>query len=88
MENQLPITIQTEHSSAIRHAVSDPQKFPPIELERRPRVITEQAAHYLNRKPQTLRSWACLENGPLRPTRVHGRLSWGMAEIRELLGVA
>ena len=87
MENHLPTTTQAEHSSATRHAVSDPQKFLPIELERRPRIITEQAAYYLNRRPQTLRAWACLENGPLRPTRMHGRLLWGMAEIRELLGV-
>jgi hypothetical protein len=86
MEN--PLSTQTEHSAVTRRAVSDPQKFPPIELERRPRVITEQAAHYLNRRPQTLRAWACLENGPLRPTRISGRLAWGMAEIRELLGVA
>ncbi|WP_037473295.1 hypothetical protein [Simplicispira psychrophila] len=68
-------------------SAAPPPEFPPLELERRPRVITEQAAHYLNRRPQTLRAWACLENGPLRPTRIHGRLSWGMAEIRELLGV-
>ena len=77
-----------QHSDSTRRAVSEPQKFPPIELENRPRVITEQAAHYLNRRPQTLRAWACLENGPLRPTRISGRLAWGMAEIRELLGVS
>ena len=78
----------TQHSADTRRAVSEPQEFPPLELVNRPAVDTAAAAHYLNRKPQTLRSWACLENGPLRPTRVHGRLSWGMAEIRELLGVA
>ena len=74
--------------TSTRRAVSEPQKFPPIELENRPRVVTEQAAHYLNRRPQTLRSWAMRDgSGPLRPIRVHGRLAWGMAEIRELLGV-
>lgn len=76
-----------QHSDSTRRVATNPQKFPPIELERRPRVITEQAAHYLNRRPQTLRHWASSEQGPLRPTRIHGRLSWGMAEIRELLGV-
>lgn len=77
-----------QHSDSTRRAATNPQKFPPIELERRPRVITEQAAHYLNRRPQTLRSWAMRDgSGPLRPIRVHGRLAWGMAEIRELLGV-
>ena len=39
------------------------QAFPPLERETRPTVPTEQAAYYLNRKPQTLRAWACLENG-------------------------
>ena len=77
----------TEHSTSARRAATEPQQFPPLELETRPRVATEQAAYYLARRPQTLRAWACLENGPLRPTRIHGRLSWGMSEIRSLLGV-
>ena len=81
----MPTPTQTEHSADTRRTATD---FPPIELERRPRVTTEQAAHYLNRRPQTMRSWASKGDGPLRPTRIHGRLSWGMAEIRELLGVA
>ena len=80
--------IITQHSADTRRAVSEPQKFPALELESRPRVPTEQAAHYLNRRPQTLRAWACLENGPLRPHRVMGRLAWNVAEIRAVLGVA
>ena len=78
----------TEHSADTRRAATEPQQFPPLELENRPRVPTEQAAHYLNRRPQTLRAWACLENGPLRPHRVMGRLAWNVAEIRAVLGVA
>ena len=64
--------------------------FPSLELETRPAVPTEQAAHYLSRKPQTLRSWACLENFPdgLRPLRIRGRLMWPVAEIRKRLGVS
>lgn len=76
-----------QHSDSTRHAAYEPQKFPPIELENRPRIITEQAAFYLNRRPQTMRHWASSEQGPLRPTRINGRLAWSMAEIRELLGV-
>lgn len=64
------------------------QQFPPLEAEPRPTVPTEQAAYYLNRQPQTLRGWACLENGPIRPRRVGGRLAWDVAEIKRLLGVA
>ncbi|CDS49416.1 hypothetical protein [Polaromonas sp. CG9_12] len=49
---------------------------------------TAAAAYYLSRRPQTLRGWACLENGPLRPIRIMGRLAWNVAEIRRLLGVS
>lgn len=61
--------------------------FPPLEAETRPAVETAAAAHYLGRRPQTLRWWACYENGPIRPVRVYGRLMWPTAEIRRLLGV-
>lgn len=77
----------THHSAEVRQgATSD--KFPPLEHVTRPHVPTEQAAYYLNRRPQTLRGWACLENGPLRPLRVNGRLAWPVAELRRVLGVA
>jgi len=46
---------------------------------------TDEAAAALNRRPQTLRKWACLENGPLRPVRINGRLAWKVADIQALL---
>ena len=46
---------------------------------------TDDAAAALNRKPQTLRRWACQENGPLRPVRVHRRLGWLASDIEKLL---
>ena len=61
------------------------QSFVPIEQELRSHVDTACAAFHLNRKPQTLRLWACLENGPIRPIRVHGRLAWPLDQIKELL---
>ena len=80
----------TEHSADTRRAVSEPQQFPPLELESRPRVPTEQAAHYLNRRPQTLRGWHSQGTYPdsLRPVRINGRLGWPVAGIRAVLGVA
>ena len=48
-------------------------------------LTTDEAAAALNRKPQTLRKWACLENGPIRPVRINGRLAWRIADLRELL---
>ena len=64
-------------------------QFLPLELEARPAVGTGAAAYYLNRRPQTLRGWACQETFPagLRPVRVNGRLAWPVAAIRRALGL-
>ena len=78
----------TQHSADTRRAVSEPQQFPPLEQVNRPTVPTEQAAYDLNRKPQTCRAWACLENGPIRPLRISGRLAWPVSELRRVLGVS
>lgn len=53
--------------------------------EMRSHVDTNTAAGLLGRAPQTLRKWACYEDGPLRPTRVNGRLAWAVADISRLL---
>lgn len=66
-------------------ATSAAHNFTPLEQVTRPAVPTAEAAHYLNRQPQTLRAWACLENGPIRPIRINGRLAWPVAAIRNLL---
>ncbi len=60
--------------------------FPKLEDLTRPTVETAAAAHSLNRRPQTLRGWACLENGPLRPVRINGRLAWKVSDLRRVLG--
>ena len=79
----------TQHSADTRRAVSEHQHFPPLELVNRPTVPTEQAAHYLNRRPQTLRHWAMRDgSGPVRPVRINGRLAWPVADLRRVLGVA
>ena len=33
----------------------------------------------------TLRKWACLENGPIRPVRINGRLAWHVSDLQKLL---
>jgi len=48
-------------------------------------LTTNEAAAAINRAPKTLRKWAYLENGPIRPVRINGRLAWPVAEIRALL---
>jgi hypothetical protein len=62
-----------------------PELFIPLERVINPTVPTDAAAYYLDRKPQTLRAWACHEHGPLRPIRINGRLAWPVAGIRALL---
>ncbi|WP_306552983.1 DNA-binding protein [Acidovorax sp.] len=54
--------------------------------ETRSHLPTAEAAFHLNRSEQTLRLWACKENGPLRPARIHKRLAWAVADLRHLLG--
>ena len=80
----------TNHSADTRRAASEPQQFPPLELVNLPTVPTQQAAHHLLRRPQTLRGWACAETFPdgLRPVRINGRLGWPVAGIKAALGVA
>ena len=63
------------------------QAFIHLEQVTRPTVGTAAAAYYLDRKMQTLHIWACKENGPVRPVRVHGRLAWPVAEIKRALGM-
>ncbi|HMU63433.1 MAG: DNA-binding protein [Nitrosomonas sp.] len=59
----------------------------PIEQITRYALSTEEAAHYLNRRPQTLRVWAMHENGLIRPLRINGRLAWPVKEIKKVLGM-
>jgi hypothetical protein len=77
----------TSHSADTRRVATEPKLFPPLESVTRPTVDTGAAAYYLNRRPQTMRGWACTEQGPLRPLRINGRLAWPVAEIKRVLGV-
>jgi hypothetical protein len=60
-----------------------------IELEKeiRSHIPTDAAAFYLNRRPQTLRTWAIYENGPLKPIRIMGRLAWSVKDIKRILNL-
>lgn len=46
---------------------------------------TNEAASTIDRQPQTLRKWACCEDGPIRPVRINGRLAWRVADLARLL---
>ena len=62
-------------------------QYMPLEQVTRPNLTTAETAHYLNRRPQTLRGWACLENGTIRPRRIGGLLAWNTAEVKTLVGI-
>lgn len=76
----------THHSAEVRKGASGPA-FVSLACETRAAVDTAAAAYHLNRQPQTLRLWACREDGPIKPIRVNGRLAWPTADLRRLLGV-
>lgn len=59
----------------------------PLSQEVRTALPTSEAARHLNRAEQTMRLWACREDGPIRPVRIHGRLAWLTSDIRHLLGL-
>lgn len=57
-----------------------------MDAEKLPQILsTKDAAEALNRRPQTLRKWACLGTGPIRPVRINGRMAWRLADIRRLI---
>ena len=70
------------------HMAARTIQLTPLAQETREALPTREAAAHLSRAQQTLRIWACREDGPLRPLRIHGRLLWPVADIRRLLGVA
>ena len=75
----------THHSAETRAAAT--AAYVSLDRETRTAVDTATAAHHLMRQPQTLRGWACKEDGPLRPVRINGRLAWRVADLKRVLGV-
>lgn len=63
--------------------------FPPLALVNKPNLTTAETAYYLNRRPQTLRGWACNSgSGPLIPKRIGGLLAWNTVSVKTLVGLA
>jgi len=63
---------------------SNKTQFPPLEHITRTILTTEDAAYYLNRRPQTLRIWS-MRGDPIAPVRINSRLGWRVTDIRSLL---
>jgi hypothetical protein len=66
-------------------AMRKQENFRSLETETRAAVDTATAAFHLNRKPRTLRVWACGGSGPLQPVRINGRLAWPVEKIKAAL---
>ena len=76
------------HSAAIQAAQQFTGQYLPLEQVTKPNLKTDEAAHYLNRRPQTLRIWAMRDGiEGLRPMRINGLLAWTTAEVKALVGV-
>ena len=57
-----------------------------METQNLPAILpTNEAARAINRRPQTLRRWACFGSGPIQPVRIHGRLGWRVEDLRRLI---
>lgn len=48
-------------------------------------LSTADAARALNLRPQTLRRWACMGDGPISPTRINKRLAWRVDDLRRII---
>lgn len=82
-----PLTLQTNAANDVHAGDCSPStknEFIPLAQETRTVVDTNTAAFHLGRKPQTLRKWACHEDGPLRPVRIMGRLAWSVVALKRL----
>lgn len=77
-----PPTVPT----ALTGTVTVREEYPALESITRSHITTKEAAFFLNRRPQTLRIWACYEDGPLRPLRVNGHLAWSVSDLKRVLG--
>lgn len=68
---------------------STSRTFTPLALETRTHITTEEAAHHLNLRPQTLRAHACYDDWVIRPARIPGvnALQWPVAAIKAVLGL-
>ncbi len=77
------------HSAAIQAAQhAQGTQYLPLEQITRPNLKTEEAAFYLNRRPQTLRAWAMSDGiEGLRPRRIGGLLAWPTEQVKALAGV-
>jgi hypothetical protein len=82
-----PLKNQLDDTQLVQARAQPKLEFLPLELETRPTLGTAATAYYLRKARQTLRLWACKENGPIRPIRVGAHLHWKTSEIRKLLGV-
>jgi hypothetical protein len=77
-------TVSDKFQSIETLSASQHQLYPPLQSVTKPALTTEEAAYYLNRRPQTLRLWAMRQH-PIKAINVNGRLAWPVSAIKSLL---
>ena len=60
--------------------------YPPISKVTAPTVGADQAAFYLNRKPETLRKYAKMETPPIKPVKYGRQYLFRVADIKAIVG--
>jgi hypothetical protein len=83
-----PVNVPQPTALKVAVPIKVSRSYHPIDREMRSHVGTDCAAFWLNRKSQTLRSWASTEQGAIRPIRINGRLAWSVSDIKKLLNGA
>jgi hypothetical protein len=81
------LSIETIRAATTPHQFD--AQYLPLEQVTKPNLTTAETAYYLNRRPQTLRCWASLENFPagLRCKRIGGLLAWPTVQVKALAGM-
>ena len=88
MSLRKPAFQSVSFSPLVYKALPATPQFAPLSHVTKPNVTTAHAAYLLSRQQQTLRAWACHEDGPLRPLRINGRLAWPVSELQRILSGA
>lgn len=80
-QKQVSLVVASQQGVEMTPSRNDPKAYAGL-----PEVLpTNQAATAINRAPQTLRRWACKEDGPIRPIRINGRLAWRVSDLKAIL---
>ena len=59
--------------------------FAPLESVSKPLLTISEVAHYLNRRPQTVRVWTSRDTAPIPVIRINGKPAFRTIDVRNLI---